>query len=210
MNDALVQDDGIDLIVGELDRCWEVTQDQDKAPKIEKALCGTQRDVKTGTTFMSYVVRRKLSFQQLENALDTPLPAVIEGCATLRDAKLAESSYDKVVMWTGGSYEYEDVMRALVRLDRSAMRPGTSGQNGKTVPTFHRPRSGCSDNRCGLRGLDTTRYRLTTLERGSRCVARGRRFVRGRIDDNRTRRGDRHPGCVLHYRQWPRGERGRI
>ena len=28
MDDALVQDDGIDLIVEELDRCWEVTQDQ--------------------------------------------------------------------------------------------------------------------------------------------------------------------------------------
>ena len=38
MDDALVQDDGIDLIVEELDRCWEVTQDQDKASKIEKAL----------------------------------------------------------------------------------------------------------------------------------------------------------------------------
>ena len=30
MDDALVQDDGIDLIVGELDRCWGVTQNQDK------------------------------------------------------------------------------------------------------------------------------------------------------------------------------------
>ena len=54
------------------------------------------------TTFMSYVARRKLNFQQLENAQGKPLPAVIKGYATLRDAKLAESSYDKVVMWTGG------------------------------------------------------------------------------------------------------------
>ena len=66
------------------------------------------------TTFMSYVARRKLNFQQLENALGTSLPAVINGYATLRDAKLAESS----LMWTGGSYDYDDVMRALVRLDR--------------------------------------------------------------------------------------------
>ena len=64
MDDALVQDDGIDLIVEELDRCWEVTQDQDKASKIEKALYETQRDVKMETTFMSYVARKKLSFQQ--------------------------------------------------------------------------------------------------------------------------------------------------
>ena len=134
MDDALVQDDGIDLIVEELDRCWEVTQDQNKASKIEKAFFETQRHVKMETTFMSYVVRRKLNFQQLENALGTSLPAVIKGYATLRDAKLAESSYDKVVMWTGGSYDYDDVVRALVRLDRPEMRPGTSGQSGTTVP----------------------------------------------------------------------------
>ena len=116
MDDALVQDVGIDLIVEELDRCWEVTQDQDKASKIEKALYETQRDVKMETTFMSYVASRKLNFQQLENALGTSLPAVIKAYAILRDAKLTESSYDKVVMWTGGSYDYDDVMRALVRL----------------------------------------------------------------------------------------------
>ena len=39
-------------------------------------------------------------------------------------------------MWTSGSYEYDDVVRALVRLDRPEMRPGTSGQSGKTVPTY--------------------------------------------------------------------------
>ena len=136
MDDALVQEDGIDSIVEELERCWEVSQDQDEASKIEKAVYVTQRDVKMETTFMSYVARRKLNFQQLENALGTPLPAVIKGHATLRDAKLAESSYDKVVMWTGGSYDYDDVVRALVRLDRLEMRPGTSGQSGKTVPTY--------------------------------------------------------------------------
>ena len=39
-------------------------------------------------------------------------------------------------MWTGGSYDCDDVMRALVRLDRPEIRPGTSGQNGKTIPTY--------------------------------------------------------------------------
>ena len=48
MDDALVQDDGIDLIVKELDRCWEVTQDQDKASKIEKALYETQKGRQNG------------------------------------------------------------------------------------------------------------------------------------------------------------------
>ena len=61
---------------------------------------------------------------------------MIKGYATVRDAKLAESSYDKVVMWTGGSYDNDDVVRALVRLDRAEMRPGTSGQSGKTIPTY--------------------------------------------------------------------------
>ena len=92
MDDALVQDDGIDLIVEELDRRWEVTQDQDKASKIEKALCETQRDVKMETTFMSHVARRKLNFQQLENALGTSLPAVIKGYATLRDGASPRTS----------------------------------------------------------------------------------------------------------------------
>ena len=63
MDDALVQDDGIDLIVEELDRCWEVTQDKKTASKIEKP--SSRHRVKM---------------------------------------KLAESSRDKVVMWTGGSY----------------------------------------------------------------------------------------------------------
>ena len=124
MDDAMVQDDGINLIVEELDRCWEVTQDQDQASEIE-----TQKDVKMETTIMSYAARRKLNFQQMENALGTSLPAVMKGYATLRDAKLAESSYDKVVMWTGGSYNYDDVVRALARLDRPEMRSGTSGQS---------------------------------------------------------------------------------
>ena len=48
MDDGLVQDDGIDLIVEELDRCWEVTQDQDKASKIEKALYETQKGRQNG------------------------------------------------------------------------------------------------------------------------------------------------------------------
>ena len=39
-------------------------------------------------------------------------------------------------MWTGGSYDNDDVARALVRLDRPEMRPGTSGQNGQTVPIY--------------------------------------------------------------------------
>ena len=67
---------------------------------------------------MYFVARRKLNFQQLENALGTQQPAVNRGYTTPRDAKLAESSYDKVVMWTGGSYDYDDVVRALMRLDR--------------------------------------------------------------------------------------------
>ena len=56
MDEALIQDDGNDLIVEEFDRCWEVTQEQDRASKIEKALYETQSDVKMETT-MSHVAR---------------------------------------------------------------------------------------------------------------------------------------------------------
>ena len=52
----------LNLIVEELDQCWEVTQDPDKAWKIEKALFETQTNVKTETTFMYYVARRNLKF----------------------------------------------------------------------------------------------------------------------------------------------------
>ena len=62
LDDALVQDDGVDLKMAELDRCWEVTPDQDRASKIEKALFETPRDVKKETNFLSYVARRKLNF----------------------------------------------------------------------------------------------------------------------------------------------------
>ena len=63
----------------------------------------------------------------------TPMPAVIKSYATVRDAKLAESGYDKVAMSTGGSCE--DVVRASVWLGRFEMRHGTSGQSDQTVPT---------------------------------------------------------------------------
>ena len=143
MDDALVQDDGIGLIVEELDRCWEVTQDQDKASKIEKALFEAQRDDKMEMILMSYVARRKLNFQQLENALGSPLQEVIKGYATLRDAKLAESSYDKVVLWTGGSCDYDDVVRALVLLDRPGMRHRTAlTRKWMHRHSFQVPRSG--------------------------------------------------------------------
>ena len=81
----------------------------DEASKIEKALFEIQRDVKTETTFFPCAARRKFNFQQLENAIGTSLPTVIKGYATLRDEKLTERSYDKVVLWTRGSYDHDDV-----------------------------------------------------------------------------------------------------
>ena len=42
--------------------------------------------------------------------------------------------------------------------------------------------------------MNTTEYGPTTLERGSRRTARGRRFLRGRKDDDRTRWSNRHLG----------------
>ena len=67
-----------------------------------------RRDLKPDPHFLSYVARRKLHFQQLENAMGSALPSVIKGHAILRDAKLNEASYGKVVMWTGGNYEHDD------------------------------------------------------------------------------------------------------
>ena len=127
---------------------------------------------------------------------------MINGYATLRDAKLAESSYDKVVMWTGGSYEYDDVVRALLRLDRPEMRPGNSEQCGKTVPTYFTDLEvDAPENRPSFLDLDTTKFGPITLERGSRHTARERRFLRGRRDDDRTRWSDGHSGRFLRCRR---------
>ena len=80
-------------------REWErVDEDTAVGPRFG-ALFETQRDVKTETALMSNVARRKLNCQQLENALGTSLPAVVNGYA-LRDAKFAESSHDEVVTTT--------------------------------------------------------------------------------------------------------------
>ena len=49
MEDALIQDDGIDLVVEELDRCWEVTHDQDK-------LCDVTTDMRLLTVSDLHVV----------------------------------------------------------------------------------------------------------------------------------------------------------
>ena len=59
-----------------------------------------------------------------------------------RHAKLFESTDDKVVTWTGGSYDYDDVVDAFLRIDRLEMRLGTSEQSGKTKQTFFSDREG--------------------------------------------------------------------
>ena len=46
--------------------------------------------------------------------------------------------------------------------------------------------------------MDTIKCGPTTLERDPRRTARGRRFLRGRRDDDRTRWSNRHPGCFYN------------
>ena len=156
--------------------------------KIEKGLFEKQRDVKTETTFISYVARRKLNFQQLENVLGTSLPPVIKGFVTMRDAKIAENSYDKVVC--------DDVVRALVRLYRLEMRLGTSGQSDQTVPTYF------TDPELDAPTISPVSEIWTQPSMNDDALQKGRRLMRGRRDDDRTRRSDRHSRRVLLYRCW--------
>ena len=51
----------------------------------------------------------------------------------MRDAKLSEGNSDKVVMWTGGSYEYDDVIRALLLLDGPEIQLGTTFRTATPV-----------------------------------------------------------------------------
>ena len=136
MDDALVQDDGIEFDRGRTGpMLGGYARPRQSVVDREGPLRDTKGRQKMETTFMFHVARRKLNFQQLDKALGMPLPAVIKGYATLRDAKLAESSYDKVVTWDRWQLPLQRCGAGTVRLDRPEMRPGTSGQSGKTVPT---------------------------------------------------------------------------
>ena len=126
--------------------------------------------------------------------------------ATLRDA---ESSYDKVVLWTGGGYDYDDVARAPVRLDRREMRTGTSGQNGKTLSVYFTdpeadepttaPRSEVwiqpsIDRPHWIEVLDALQEDVDFCEDGETTIVRdGVIAILG----------------VLHFWQWSGGDRGR-
>ena len=98
----MIQDDDFDLIVGELDRCWEVTQHQDKASKIEKTPFETQRDVKTENTWRGEKTTTGKCVGHTH----------CRQWSRVTQHKLTECTYDKVVMWTGGSYDDDDVARA--------------------------------------------------------------------------------------------------
>ena len=67
--------------------------------------------------------------------------AINKGCVILRDAKLNECSHDKDAMSSGGSYKHDDVIKALLRLDRPETRPGTN-LNTANLVYFNDPESG--------------------------------------------------------------------
>ena len=68
--EVLLANDGIELvIVAELDRWYEITQNQDQASKIQRVLHLAQRDMKQDPNFLSCVARRQLHYQKIGNAL---------------------------------------------------------------------------------------------------------------------------------------------
>ena len=128
MDEALMQDDGIGLIFAELDRCWEVTQDQDKASKIEKALLRDPEGPHDGDHL--HVLRHAEKAQHSTDGQcvgDPSWQRLSRGTRPCETRNLRTAATTRLVMWTGGSYDYDDVMRALVRLDRPEMQPGASG-----------------------------------------------------------------------------------
>ena len=114
MDNVLMTNAGNKLIIDELDRCFEVTQDPN---------------------FLSYVNRGELHSQQLENAMGGVLPSVTQAYAILRNAKLHKGSRDKVVTWTDGTFEHEDVTEAILRLDHIEIQTGTNFN--KAIPVFY-------------------------------------------------------------------------
>ena len=69
MDDMLMTNDSIDWIFAALNPRCEITEDQDQASKIWRALCVAQREMKQDPNSLSYVTRRKVHIQQLEDAL---------------------------------------------------------------------------------------------------------------------------------------------
>ena len=55
------------------------------------------------------------------------LPAELKGYMALREAKLNDASWDVVETWTEGSWEYDEIIENLKRLERPAPSGKGSG-----------------------------------------------------------------------------------
>ena len=138
--------DGIEFISAELDLPFEVTQNQGQAFQIKRAPYQAQRDTKQDPNLLASVTARRLHVQQKDKILRSALTTSSKGYAMMRTANLREGNSNKVVMWTGGSYEYDDVIRALLRLDRPEIQPGTTPY--KATPVYYtEPKSSSTPRR---------------------------------------------------------------
>ena len=85
-----------------------------------------------------------------------------KGYAMMRNVKLSEGNSNKVVMWTGGSYEYDDVIRALLRLDRPEIQPGNTPHKAT-----RRCESRENQDQCGLTRDDIKRCDQLEIDKKS-------------------------------------------
>ena len=95
-----------------------------KLPKaIEKALFVSECQRHGNETMVQYISRKKVLFNELEKA-KCPLPSNAKGYLLLRDAKISERAWDMIDTWTRGTYEFNDILEALRKLERPV--PGRS------------------------------------------------------------------------------------
>lgn len=103
--------------------------DEDVPDAMEKGLYWTVRDPKMERD-TTYLNRERLGWRVLERFNLTAL-ARVKGCTLRLFARMDDRSSDKLITWTGGSYDFETIMRAIVMLDRPdsrivVQRPGGS------------------------------------------------------------------------------------
>ncbi|CAK0899451.1 unnamed protein product, partial [Prorocentrum cordatum] len=118
VDEALTGESAVELILQALDNAFQYLKEEEAPAALEKALYTCVRDPKK-ERFTTFVNRRRLEFIALER-LRVVLPDTLKGYTTLRFARLDERSYDKVISWTDGTYNFEKIAKALIRLGQTA------------------------------------------------------------------------------------------
>ncbi len=98
---------------------------QKKLPKaMEQAIFDDKGNRHGGESMLQYTSKKRTLLKKLDKA-ECLLPSTAKGYLLLRGAKLSDRAWDMVETWLQGSYEENDVIDALKKLERPI--PGRGG-----------------------------------------------------------------------------------